>query len=114
MLIIFEATWTKEWLLLRGWIPLLPMPTTITRVVLQIFRGEVSQNLWIFNNCQNSYQAAYPSEAPQDLKDAVNLARKGTIKVIAGLTSINSGLTSFNSEVTNVSYSNGISRYCCQ
>lgn len=47
-----------------------------------------------FSGFLSAYESPYPNEAPQDLKDAVGLARDGTTKIVAGFESIDSGLTS--------------------
>ena len=47
-----------------------------------------------FNTFLVSYQKAYPANAPQELKDAVDKAKEGTSDIIAGMTIINAALAS--------------------
>jgi hypothetical protein len=64
--------------------------TTSGLITLQ---GIITKNIRTFNEISDSYQAKYPDSAPQSLKDAVNLARTGTTKIITGLNSLNNTLT---------------------
>ena len=51
-----------------------------------------------FNSFLISYQKEYPSNSPQDLKDAVNDAKEGTSNIIAGITMMNTALTNQSNE----------------
>jgi tetrahydromethanopterin S-methyltransferase subunit B len=50
-------------------------------------------HLQVFNNFLLSYQKESLTNAPQELKDAVNNAKEGTSNIIAGITVINTALT---------------------
>ena len=67
-----------------------------TEYGISSFQKTLPNHLWTFNNLLNSYQSTCPNTAPQDLKDAVNLAKDATTKIIAGITTIDNAITNLS------------------
>lgn len=57
-----------------------------------VFRSKLPSYVKTFYDCAIFYNSALPDNAPQDLKDAVDLARTGTEKLITGANIIDDAL----------------------
>jgi len=62
------------------------------------FQKTIPNHLQVFNGFLVFYQKPLPSNAPQELKEAMNNAKDGTSNIIAGITMINTALTTKSNE----------------
>lgn len=63
---------------------------------ISLFQSTITTYKNTFSDYLNFYRSALPSDAPTELKDAVNTAISGTEQVISGLNSINNALNTRN------------------
>lgn len=72
-----------------------------TQYGVSSFKKTAAEHLLTFNDLLSFFQSSYPESAPQDLKDAVDLARKGTTEAIAGITTISVAVTTSSNSQLN-------------